>query len=229
MRFAVNSKSPRNTPEYLSSFGRNRGRSLRPYQQSLVDELLPALHYTGHEAGHTRTALEIGFGGGEHMAALASYHPDTLYIGCEPYLNGVAKLLAVIDQQKLSNIRIHMGDARELVEKLPNALLDEVFVLFPDPWPKEKHKKRRLVNHHTLAMLARAHKPAGRLLLATDHLDYAAWMLEHLLTSPDYEWLGECEADWLTPPTEWTQTKYQRKTSAEGRVPMFFECRRKNT
>jgi tRNA (guanine-N7-)-methyltransferase len=226
MRCAVNSKSQLNP--YLSSFGRNRGRALRPYQQSLISTLLPRLVYRGQERGFIKQSLEIGFGGGEHLAAQAACSPETLYIGCEPYVNGVAKLLVQIDQHKLNNIRIHMGDARQLVQQLEEAVLDEIFVLFPDPWPKTKQQKRRLVNSQTLAMLARVHQLEGRLLLATDHEDYAAWMLEQLQSSPHYTWLAECEADWLSPPRDWVETKYQRKTSAEGRLPMFFECKREN-
>ncbi|MFZ4126158.1 MAG: tRNA (guanosine(46)-N7)-methyltransferase TrmB [Rickettsiales bacterium] len=238
-------------PKYLSSFGRNRGRSLRPYQQQLVDELLPQISVIPAKAGihaqmgdvseligidprlrggdnWSKFALEIGFGGGEHLAAQAKHNPDTLYIGCEPYINGVAKLLTEIDQHKIKNIRLHTRDARELLEVLPEAIFDEIFVLFPDPWPKIRHNKRRLVNQQTLSMLARVHKKGGRLLVATDHVDYSAWILEHLLAHPDYEWTAKEKADWQTPPKDWTVTKYQRKTTEQGREPMFFECVRKN-
>ncbi|MBN8543204.1 MAG: tRNA (guanosine(46)-N7)-methyltransferase TrmB [Alphaproteobacteria bacterium] len=213
-------------PKYLSSFGRNRGRSLRPYQQQLVDELLPTLK-PSIESGYKRYALEIGFGAGEHLAAQAKHNPDTLYIGCEPYINGVAKLLTEIDQHKLKNIRLHTRDARELLEVLPEAIFDEIFVLFPDPWPKVRHNKRRLINQQTLSMLSRVHKKGGRLLVATDHVDYSAWILEHLLAHPDYEWTAKEKADWQTPPKDWTVTKYQRKTTEQGREPMFFECVKK--
>ena len=210
-------------PKYLSSFGRNRGRSLRPYQESLVTELLPALKPT-IEKGYARYALEIGFGGGEHLAAQAQHNPETLYIGCEPYINGVAKLLVDIDQNKLKNVRVHTRDARELLEQLPEAVFDEIFVLFPDPWPKLRHNKRHLINQQTLSMLSRVHKKGGRLLVATDHVDYSAWILEHLLAHPDYAWQAKERADWHTPPKDWTTTKYQRKTTEQGREPMFFEC-----
>lgn len=222
-----------NNKPYLSSFGRNRGRSLRDRQQGLMEELLPTL--TIHPdnakaviAHSSRIALEIGFGGGEHLASLASHHPETLYIGCEPYLNGVAKLLVSIEEQGLKNIRIFTDDARKLLEALPEGCIDEAFILFPDPWPKLRHNKRRLINAHTLAMLARLQQAGSRLLIATDHVDYAGWILRHLQASPHYEWLAEQQADWLTPPLEWAETKYQRKTSAQGRLPLFFECRRKN-
>lgn len=217
----------------LSSFGRNRGRSLRPYQQGLIDRLLPTL-----TLGTTQpladvpslrsVALEIGFGGGEHLLAQAIHRPDTLFIGCEPFINGVAKCLAGIDRQKIKNIRLYTRDARELVMAMPEQSVDEVFILFPDPWPKLRHNKRRLVNHETLGMLARIHKPGGRLLIATDHVDYSTWILEHLLATPHYTWTAERAKDFTTPPADWTQTKYQRKTSAEGREPVFMECVRKN-
>ncbi len=232
---------PASLPEYLSSFGRNRGRSLRPYQQKLVDELLPKLHCHPEAASKeivkilrlapqaplSPIALEIGFGAGEHLLAQARHQPDTLWIGCEPFINGVAKCLAGVDRDGLSNIRLYTRDARELIDALPDACIDSAFILFPDPWPKLRHQKRRLVNHDTLARLARIHKPGGRLLLATDHEDYALWMFEHLRATPHYQWLGECRADWQTPPADWTETKYQRKTSAEGRPPVFLECSRR--
>ncbi len=232
-----------NHPDFLSSYGRNRGRSLRPYQQRLVDELLPSLLIGTGELEKWRNgellfpqlpnspipqflSLEIGFGAGEHLLSQALHHPDRLYIGCEPFINGVAKLLAGVDMHKLRNIRLFTEDARLLIQQLPDACLDEVFILFPDPWPKLRHNKRRLVNAQTLSMLARVHKPGGRLLIATDHEDYCAWILEHVLASPDYRWTAREKADWQNHPSDWTQTKYQRKTSAEGRPPVFMECRR---
>jgi tRNA (guanine-N7-)-methyltransferase len=216
-------------PAYLSSFGRNRGRSLRPYQQQLVDGLLPTLapHADAPNEGYAKLAIEIGFGGGEHLLAQAAHNPDTLFIGCEPFINGVAKCLAGIDQQKLKNIRLITRDARELVEKMPAECVDSAFILFPDPWPKLRHNKRRLVNPETLHMLARIHKKGGRLLIATDHVDYSEWILEVLLANPDYAWTAKEQADWKTPPADWTETKYQRKTTEQGRQPVFMECVRK--
>jgi tRNA (guanine-N7-)-methyltransferase len=216
-------------PKFLSSFGRNRGRALRPYQQGLVDDLLPtlAVDITNPRAGHATLALEIGFGGGEHLLAQASHNRDTLFIGCEPFINGVAKCLVGIAEQKLTNIRLFTNDARQLIEQLPAASVDSVFILFPDPWPKLRHNKRRLVSAHTLSMLARIHKAGGRLLIATDHVDYSVWILETLLNNTDYTWTATEKADWQTPPSDWTTTKYQRKTTEQGRPPMFFECVRR--
>ncbi len=210
-------------PSYLSSFGRNRGRGLRTYQQGLVDNLLPTLVPDPANLP-AKVALEIGFGGGEHLLAQAAHNPDTLWVGCEPFINGVAKCLAGIDAGNLKNIRLFTSDARELVAAMPDHSVDSIFILFPDPWPKLRHNKRRLVSAQTLEMLHRIHKPGGRLLLATDHEDYSVWMLELLLTSPHYEWQAREVADWNTPPADWTETKYQRKTTAEGRAPVFMEC-----
>ena len=215
------------TKRLLSSFGRNRGRSLRPHQQGLVENLLPKItvDLTAPLAGIAGpVALEIGFGGGEHLLAQAAHNPGTMFLGCEPFLNGVAKCLAGIEEGKLTNIRLLMDDARKLLMALPENSLDTAFILFPDPWPKLRHNKRRLINHETLGMLARAHRPGGRLLIATDHVDYSEWILEHLATTPHYRWTAERPADWLTPPADWTETKYQRKTTEQGRAPQFFEC-----
>lgn len=212
--------------EFLSSYGRNRGRTLRPLQQSLVDELLPKLEVQGlpDTKGYKKLALEIGFGAGEHLLAQAVHNPDTLFIGVEPYINAVAKCLAVIAKQKITNIRLNTDDARLLIKQLPDACLDSAFILFPDPWPKLRHNKRRLVNQETLAMVARVHKKGGRLLIATDHVDYSVWILEQLAATPHYTWTAREQADWLTPPKDWAETKYQRKTTAQGRSPLFFEC-----
>lgn len=218
---------------FLTSFGRNRGRSLRPYQQGLVDTLLPKLAVSTDNpviglSGYSSVALEIGFGGGEHLLAQAAHHPETLFIGCEPFINGVAKCLAGIDTAKLSNIRLFTNDARQLIKALPDACLDSIFILFPDPWPKARHRKRRLINVQTMDMLAQVHKKSGRLLIATDHVDYSVAILELLLNHPDYEWTAMAQDNWKNPPADWTQTKYQRKTSQQGRPPMFFECLRRS-
>lgn len=217
---------PQPNREYLTSFGRNRGRSLRPYQQGLVDQLLPRLAPEPKNLPG-KVALEIGFGGGEHLLAQARHNPDIQWIGCEPFINGVAKCLAGIDQAKLTNIRLFTRDARELIEQMPDASVDSIFILFPDPWPKARHVKRRLVNPKTLEMLHRIHKPNGRLLLATDYEDYSVHMLQLLQGNPHYRWTAKEMNDWHIPPADWTETKYQRKTSAEGRAPVFIECVRR--
>lgn len=191
--------------------------------ETFLPKLMPD---AGEFAEYERVALEIGFGAGEHLAALAKAQPRTLAIGCEPYINGVAKLLVDTEEQGLKNIRIFTGDARELIDALPVNSIDDAYILFPDPWPKARHNKRRLVNQDTLARLARIHKPGGHLLLATDHYDYATWMLEQLHLTPHYDWTAEAAQDWQNPPRQWVETKYQRKTTAQGRAPNFFQCLR---
>ncbi len=158
--------------------------------------------------------LEIGFGGGEHLAHQAALHPEIGIIGCEPYINGIAGLLKHIDDHKLHNIRIYSEDARLLMERLPDASLERVFILYPDPWPKARHHKRRLISTEFLNALARVMKPGAELRLATDHADYCAWMLEHLLSHSAFEWTAKICDDWLNPPPDWISTRYEQKALA---------------
>ncbi|MEK6746611.1 MAG: tRNA (guanosine(46)-N7)-methyltransferase TrmB [Pseudomonadota bacterium] len=202
----------------LRSFGRRKGRNLRPTKQGLFDTLLPSLQISLPESRisnpESRTWLEIGFGGGEHLAHMASLHPEVQFIGCEPYVNGIAGLLAHIDKNKLSNIRIYSDDARDLVAALPDNSLERVFILYPDPWPKTRHHKRRIVSSEFLSELARVMKPGAELRLATDSADYATWMLERLLANKNFKWLAKTCDDWLNPPAEWISTRYEQKALA---------------
>ncbi len=186
-----------------------------------MDELLPQLEIQNPDAPIdnklsqlSNLYLEIGFGGGEHLAHQASLHPDTGIIGCEPYINGVAGLLARIRDEKLDNIRIYQHDARLLIEKLPDNCLDKVFILYPDPWPKARHHKRRLVSKSLLDSLARVMKPGAELRLATDHSDYCTWMLERLLPHPSFKWTAKTCDDWLKPWADWIPTRYEQKRLA---------------
>ena len=213
----------------LRSFGRRNGR-LRHNPQRLLDEVLPPLAIQAEPIKtldeYTRMALEIGFGGGEHIAAQAQHNPDTLFIGCEPYMPGVAKLLRVIEQQDIKNIRLYTDDARDFMAAQPEASIAEAFVLFPDPWPKARHHKRRLLTRDFFAAMARLQPEGAKLLVATDHVDYAGWILHELQYTPHYRWTAEKQTDWLTIPDSWAETKYQRKTTAEGRAPLFFHLLR---
>lgn len=168
--------------------------------------------------------LEIGFGAGEHLAAMAAANPKIGYIGCEPFFNGIGNLLVMIEAQKLSNIRLFVDDARLLLPLLPPASIAHIDILFPDPWPKPRHHKRRLITQQMLSMLARLQPAGGTLLLATDHEDYGAWMLEQVLAHPDYYWNPQSHTDWQTPPDNWVQTRYQHKTTLQGRKPLFLKC-----
>ncbi len=167
--------------------------------------------------------IEIGFGSGEHLAAQAEANPGVTLLGCEPYINGIGNLLLRLQDRPLTNLRIYTDDVRLLLEKLPDASVERVFILFPDPWPKSRHHKRRLIQPAFLRQLARVMKPGSRLNLATDHVDYLTWMLTHLLASPDFTWTAKSQADWATPPADWTRTRYQEKAEAEGRIGTWLE------
>ncbi len=217
----------------IASYGRRRGRRLRAGKQELMDGLLPQIEIGTEEMENWRTGeelhslfprlssspvphiyLEIGFGGGEHLVYQAAEHRDVGIIGCEPYINGIAELLKNIESHKLENVRIYPGDARLLIEKLPDASLDRIFILYPDPWPKARHHKRRLISKDFLGSLARIMKPGAELRLATDHADYCTWMLEQLLPHSDFSWTAKSCDDWLNPPADWITTRYEQKRLA---------------
>jgi tRNA (guanine-N7-)-methyltransferase len=166
--------------------------------------------------------LEIGFGGGEHLLWQARHNPGALIIGCEPYEDGVIKVLSAIEAEGLKNLRVHMGDVRDILRALPQGALDRAFILFPDPWPKRKHRKRRLVNSSLLELLARALKPGAELRIATDIGDYARTMLEAFRSEPRFAWQAESLADWRTQPADWVETKYEAKAIEAGRRRYYF-------
>jgi tRNA (guanine-N7-)-methyltransferase len=202
----------------LRSFGRRKGRMLRTNAQELVDDLLPKLSISLPQAQSIKPQaqnwLEIGFGGGEHLAHQAALNPKVNFIGCEPYMNGVASALSHIEEQKLTNIRIYNDDARDLINNLHDNSLKKVFILYPDPWPKTRHNKRRIVSTELLDSLARVMKSGAELRLATDHSDYATWMLERLLPHPAFKWQAQKCSDWLNPPADWISTRYEQKALA---------------
>jgi tRNA (guanine-N7-)-methyltransferase len=155
--------------------------------------------------------LEIGFGGGEHLAAQAARRPDVLLLGAEPFLNGVASALRHIEAGGLANVRLHAGDARELMAALPDACLHRLFVLFPDPWPKARHLKRRLIQGAFVAEAARLMKPGARLRFATDWADYADQALAVIGASPAFDWLATRADHWRLPPADHVTTRYEEK------------------
>lgn len=220
----------------IHSFSRRLGRALSPKAKRLMEQLLPTIDITLPSDGPLDLAaifpdkraihLEIGFGGGEHLAAQAAHQPDIGFIGCEPYLNGVAKLLAHVEREGLNNIRLFTDDARLLVEKMPPESIRHIDILFPDPWPKERHHKRRLISAQTLALLAKIQPAGATLLIATDHVEYGSWILEVLLASEHYEWTATKPQDWQQPPESWVETRYQQKTSEQGRAPLFVKAQR---
>jgi tRNA (guanine-N7-)-methyltransferase len=199
-------------------YGRRKGPKLSPHKEELRRTLLPelALHlaqgagpksYFDMEV--TDVWLEVGFGGGEHLLEQARAHPNIGMIGAEPYEAGVAKLLSKVAGE--TNIRIHEGDARDIVEALPAACLGRVFILFPDPWPKTRHHKRRFVQTEMLDALARVMKPGAELRIASDDSAYVDWTLERLMAHPDFGWTAHSAADWNTRPPGWPQTRYEAK------------------
>src|SRR5215213_5165990 len=219
-------------------YGRRKAKPLRPRQRKLVEHLLPSLRIDLPSEGKfepqaifsravTDVWLEIGFGGGEHLAELAAHHPDIGFIGAEPFLNGIAKLLLAIADKALSNIRILDADVRPLLDRLSSASIGRIYVLYPDPWPKRRHAKRRLLDQATMLEMQRVMKPGAELRLATDSPDYAGWALAMLLRHGGFEWLAETARDWREPPLDWTVTRYESKARGEHRTPLYFAFRRR--
>jgi tRNA (guanine-N7-)-methyltransferase len=170
--------------------------------------------------------LEIGFGGGEHLIAQAECNPGSGFIGAEPFVNGMAKALAAIAARGLTNIRLHFGDAVHLLAWLPERSVARVDLLYPDPWPKRRHWKRRFVQDQTLAAIARVLRPGGEFRFATDWPDYADWTLRHVLRSSRYEWTAERADDWRLPWPEFCATRYEAKAKRGGRAPCYLIFRR---
>lgn len=218
----------------LRSFGRRRTRTPSRRQQRLLREVLPeyALHLSqpfeiACPNPPPRLWLEIGFGGAEHLLWQAERNRDVGLIGCEPFEDGVVKALDGIEQRGLNNIRLHADDARPLLRWLPDACLERVFVLFPDPWPKKKHVKRRLVGKPLLDMLARVMKPGSELRVGTDIGDYARTILLAVLPHPAFEWPALRPEDWRIRGDDWPQTRYEAKAVREGRTRYYFRFRRR--
>ena len=219
-------------------WGRPHGPKLRPGQRRLLSESLPAMALRLPPPGGEVDALpffgsaygdlwlEIGFGGGEHLAALAQANSNVALIGVEPFLTGVARLLATIAARGLTNVRILVDDARLLLAALPAASLGRAFVLFPDPWPKLRHRKRRIVNAATVAELARTLRSGAELRLATDDPDYARAILEVVTRNGRFRWTARQSSDWLTRPPDWPPTRYEQKAVAAGRRPVFLSFQR---
>ncbi|MEC8177171.1 MAG: tRNA (guanine(46)-N(7))-methyltransferase TrmB [Pseudomonadota bacterium] len=222
-------------------YGRRQGYRLHPKQARRVVEILPEFEpkfsasdlsgWFGNRApemGFDTYALEIGFGGGEHLAACAKAAPQTGFIGCEPFINGVAKLLGHIEAGGLENLCVHHGDARDVMAAMPACVLDQAFLLYPDPWPKKRHHKRRFVNQENLDSLFRVLAPNARLLVATDIAAYADWTLAEIKQHGGFVWRAQCRADWLGAPADWPGTRYEQKAHAASRVPHYLEFSRRN-
>jgi tRNA (guanine-N7-)-methyltransferase len=219
-------------------FGRRKGHALKRNQAALFETLLPRLALDLASPAPENLAalfphspaqvwLEIGFGGGEHLIAQARSHPEIGFIGCEPFVNGMAKALAAIAAHGVTNVRLHFGDAIDLIDWLPPGSIAGIDLLYPDPWPKKRHWKRRFVQDTTIAALARALRPGGLFRFASDIPDYAAWTLERMLRSPQFFWTAKRADDWRLPWSGWIETRYEAKAKHEGRTPAYFVFRRK--
>lgn len=228
-------------------FGRRKGRVIRKTKTTLLDRFLPNLRINENTVFNSATlfgtpvneiCLEIGFGNGEHLAGQAKNNPQTGYIGAEVFQNGVANLLSLItgikvtadlpekitlEPGRVDNIRIFDDDIRLLFNQLPDNFLDKVYLLFPDPWPKTRHAPRRFVNPDNLRQLSRVLKKGGILRIATDHKIYKSWTLHQMRDCPNFRWTATCGNDWKHEPTDWVQTKYQRKAIKEGRRAVFLD------
>jgi tRNA (guanine-N7-)-methyltransferase len=218
----------------IRSFGRTRSRAIKPRQAALIDTLLPSIALDPAAGPIDPRTLapdaaeiwfEIGFGGGEHLATQAVRRPDVLYLGAEPFWNGAASALRHIEEAGAANVRLQVGDARDLLAALPDGALDRVFILFPDPWPKARHHKRRLIQTETVAELARVLKPGARLRFASDWSDYVDWTLERFSASPDFRWTADRPDDWRTPPLDHVTTRYEEKRLGDI-APVWLEFER---
>jgi tRNA (guanine-N7-)-methyltransferase len=212
-------------------FGRRSGKRLHKGQDALYRDVLPALKIALPEttldprslfADSTRVEIEIGYGGGEHLARIASETPSTGFIGCEVFSGGIAKLLEAIDERELTNIRLFTDDALKLLLKLPDASLDAAYLLYPDPWPKTRHHKRRFISPTTLGELARVLKPGSTFRFATDIEDYANWTLAHIVRAPQFRFAPERPGIWHEPYPGWQPTRYEDKARLEGRSQSFY-------
>jgi tRNA (guanine-N7-)-methyltransferase len=217
-------------------FGRRKGHPLRAHQSELFTTLLPRLAVDLSKPAQDLGALfpappddiriEIGFGGAEHLIAQALGDPRVGYIGCEPFVNGMAKALAAIDAQRIGNIRLHHADAVDLLDWLPDNSIGRLDLLYPDPWPKRRHWKRRFVNAGNIARLARVLRPGGEFRFATDWANYAEWTLLRLTRAREFAWTAERADDWRKPWPGFTQTRYEAKAIREGRAPCYLVFRR---
>jgi tRNA (guanine-N7-)-methyltransferase len=217
-------------------YGRRHGRRLRVGRKNLLQELLPKLEIAnGNDLIHPSTLfaaarecwLEVGFGAGEHMVAQADANPDVGFIGCEPFINGIARLLTDVEERGLQNIRLHADDARPLLDRVVDASIARAFVLFPDPWPKNRHANRRFISPENLTTLARILQDGGELRVASDEMGYIRWTLRHVRAHGAFEWKAVSACDWRERPADWPPTRYEGKALAAGRQCVYL-CFRRN-
>ncbi|MFT4791983.1 MAG: tRNA (guanine-N7-)-methyltransferase [Paracoccaceae bacterium] len=224
-------------------YGRRHGKKMRPGQIEHLETTLKDISVpnTGWDENPEREKislpdlfgddravwLEIGFGGGEHMLGVAEASPEVRIIGCEPFTNGVAMLLSSMARRGIENVRVHPSDARHLMDVLPDASIARAYLLYPDPWPKTRHHKRRFMSEDNLTALAKVLKPGAELRVATDIGDYVRHSLAAVFDHPDFEWTAERPADWQQPWDGWVRTRYETKAIREHRTPTYLRFRRR--
>ena len=228
---------PRRSRSTEAFYGRRRGKTLRGAQAVAITSVLPErmldlsvpppTPFCSLFPVDTRDVrLEIGFGGGEHLLSRAREFPRTGFIGVEPFVNSMGKMLAVLEEEGLPNIRVYNDDATRVLDWLPDHCLSRIDLLYPDPWPKKKHWKRRFVSQVNLARFARVLKPGGHFCFASDIDTYVNWTLQHIAASPDFSWQANGPDDWRNPWAGWPGTRYEAKALREGRTPAYLTfCR----
>ena len=219
-----------NSPNDYKFYGRKKGVRLSARQSQLVETLLPRLRLNLDQPlsdSVNEHWLEIGFGGGEHLAAQAINNRQVDIIGAEPFINGIAKLLVEIDENTLTNVVVHDGDARVLLPKIPDQSLARLFLLYPDPWHKQRHQKRRFVNKTSIGHFHRMLKPGGVFRFASDIEDYVHWTVLNITRHGGFSFEGSSIEDWHQPPADWHQTRYEKKAIREGRTPAYITFTRK--
>lgn len=217
-----------NKDRIIRSFGRIKSRKLSDHKNHLLENLLPKYkRCQTPKASDTFYILEIGFGFGDFLFEKAKNNSDKNFFGFEPHLNGVVNLLGKLEKEPLQNIQIATKDVRPALAEFSDNFFDEVYILFPDPWPKVKHFKRRLINKNFLdEVLAPKIKKSAKLIIATDHDSYKIWILKELLESKKFSWLAKSKNDWQIFPDDWTITKYQKKAEREGRTSIIIKAER---
>ena len=235
-------------------YGRRKGKKLKPSREILLDSFLPKVRLpdiAGKQEVDPSSCfpfpvksvwLEIGFGGGEHLAEQSRRHPEAGFIGAEVFLNGVTSLLTHLTgmerrgdvdenvglaEGRVDNVRVYDNDARDILPRFKAGAFERIYVLFPDPWPKRRHADRRFIGPKNLPVLARLLKSGGELRVASDDMNYIRWSLEHLMKSDDFEWTAQTADDWRKPPADWVNTRYEMKALAKGKKPVYLVFRRK--
>ena len=212
------------------TFGRAKGRPLTPHMQDIWDATFPSLQWDiGGVLPAGELWLEIGFGGAEHLLWQAEHHPGVHLIGAEPFLNGVAKAVRGAHDSELENLSLHHGDVRDLLEALPDASLSKIFILFPDPWPKSRHHKRRLLRSEFIKELHRVLMPGGELRFASDIIHYVDWTLSRLKRHGGWSFTHSVNTDWRVRGEDWPGTRYEAKAGREGRPCHYFKFIRTET